>query len=139
MALPVSIGDIIALGATAWNIGQALTNGRKGAPAEFRAVGNQLFSLKTALDLLQQSINDEEIQFTVDEQKHPGLEDGQASANLDQMIRNCIEAMDVVNGELAPYVDSLGGGGSGTGGGGIGGIGVGHGMHAARSHGHKGY
>jgi hypothetical protein len=49
MALPVSIGDVIAMAKLAKTIALAFTKGRKSAPAEFREVENQLYSLSTAL------------------------------------------------------------------------------------------
>ncbi|GAB1317040.1 Fungal N-terminal domain-containing protein [Madurella fahalii] len=49
MASPVSIGDVIAMVKLAKTIAQAFTKGRKSAPAEFREVENQLYSLSTAL------------------------------------------------------------------------------------------
>ncbi|KAK1760373.1 hypothetical protein QBC47DRAFT_366974 [Echria macrotheca] len=49
MASPVSIGDVIAMAKLAKTIAEAFTKGRKSAPAEFREVENQLYSLSTAL------------------------------------------------------------------------------------------
>jgi hypothetical protein len=49
MASPVSIGDVVALAKIARSIAIAFTKGRKSAPAEFREVENQLYSLSAVL------------------------------------------------------------------------------------------
>jgi hypothetical protein len=53
MASPVSIGDVVALAKIARSIAVAFTKGRKSAPAEFREVENQLYSLSAALAAFQ--------------------------------------------------------------------------------------
>jgi hypothetical protein len=52
MTSPVSIGDAVLLSQIALKLGQAFTTGRKSAPAEFREVENQLYSISTALSSL---------------------------------------------------------------------------------------
>jgi hypothetical protein len=49
MASPVSFGDAVAMAKIARRIAQAFTRGYKSAPAEFREVENQLYSLSAAL------------------------------------------------------------------------------------------
>ncbi|KAK4168073.1 hypothetical protein QBC43DRAFT_285378 [Cladorrhinum sp. PSN259] len=50
MASPVSLGDVIAMSKIAWKIAQAFSKGRNSAPAGFREVENQLYSLSRVLD-----------------------------------------------------------------------------------------
>ncbi|KAM5341332.1 hypothetical protein ACJ41O_014363 [Fusarium nematophilum] len=52
MASPVSIGDAFLMAKLAFRIGQALTKGKKSAPAELREVESQLYSLSAALNAL---------------------------------------------------------------------------------------
>ncbi|KIW64496.1 hypothetical protein PV04_09425 [Phialophora macrospora] len=53
MAAPVSFGDAYLMGKLAWRLGRAFTKGRKSAPAEFREVEHQLYSLSMALCALK--------------------------------------------------------------------------------------
>ncbi|KAK4142502.1 uncharacterized protein C8A04DRAFT_13220 [Dichotomopilus funicola] len=53
MASPISFGDAVAIAKIAYRIAHAFTQGSKSAPAEFREVENQLYSLSTALSALQ--------------------------------------------------------------------------------------
>ena len=53
MASPVSFGDVVAMAKLAKAIALAFTRGRRSAPAEFREVENQLYSLSTALAAFQ--------------------------------------------------------------------------------------
>ncbi|KAH7075141.1 hypothetical protein FB567DRAFT_583528 [Paraphoma chrysanthemicola] len=55
MPFAVSIGDAFLLAKLALRIAQAFTKGRKSAPAEFREVESQLYSLSAALDALRAS------------------------------------------------------------------------------------
>lgn len=55
MASPVSFGDAYLIARLAFKIGRAFTKGRKSAPAEFREVENQLYSLSTALYALRKA------------------------------------------------------------------------------------
>ncbi|EGX47037.1 hypothetical protein AOL_s00097g83 [Orbilia oligospora ATCC 24927] len=52
MASPISIGDAFLLAKLALKLGQTFTTGRKSAPAEFREVESQLYSISTALTAL---------------------------------------------------------------------------------------
>ncbi|KAF7533247.1 hypothetical protein G7Z17_g13540 [Cylindrodendrum hubeiense] len=53
MTSPISIGDAYLLAKLALKLGHAFTKGRKSAPAEFREVENQLYSLSAALSALK--------------------------------------------------------------------------------------
>jgi hypothetical protein len=53
MASPVSFGDVVAMAKLAKTIALAFTKGRRSAPAEFREVESQLYSLSTALAAFQ--------------------------------------------------------------------------------------
>lgn len=50
MSFPVSFGDAYLMAKLAFKIGQAFTKGKKSAPAEFREVESQLYSLSAALN-----------------------------------------------------------------------------------------
>lgn len=63
MSFGIGIGDIVLLSNLAHSIGKAITSGRKGAPAEFQEVQNQLFAISKALSFLsaahkQSSVSD---------------------------------------------------------------------------------
>src|SRR5690349_10450853 len=53
MASPVSFGDAFLMAKLAIRIGRAFTTGRKSAPAEFREIESQLYSLSAALAALE--------------------------------------------------------------------------------------
>lgn len=52
MASPISVGDALALARLAIVLGRAFTKGKASAPAEFRDIESQLYSLSAALDSL---------------------------------------------------------------------------------------
>jgi len=58
MASPISVGDALALARLALILGRAFSKGRASAPAEFREVESQLYSLSAALDALTSMIPD---------------------------------------------------------------------------------
>lgn len=58
MASPISVGDALALAKLALVLGRAFSKGRASAPAEFREVESQLYSLSAALDALTSMIPD---------------------------------------------------------------------------------
>lgn len=60
MTFPVSVGDVVLLGSLAWKIGRAFTSGRAGAPAEFSEVENELQSLTTALNILVDTLEEDD-------------------------------------------------------------------------------
>ncbi|KAI1360817.1 hypothetical protein F5Y08DRAFT_331303 [Xylaria arbuscula] len=57
MASPVSFGDAYQMAKLAYRLGHAFTKGRKSAPAEFREVESQLYSLSTALGAIHEAID----------------------------------------------------------------------------------
>ena len=80
------------LGKLAFKLGRAFTSGRKSAPAEFREVENQLYSLSTALSALQKSSISERLNAAVgtDSVLTSPLGDGQeGSAVFKAMLDNC--------------------------------------------------
>jgi len=127
MSFGIGVGDIIVLGKLAFDLGQTFTSGRKGAPASFRQVGNQLFALETALELLNQAVEDRDVVFLANAQRNPGLENGQGYNGLKRMLESCNEVLDNLKKITDKYSDVLGGSGSGTSAGGIAGIGIGQG------------
>lgn len=60
MSSPLSVGDVAVLCSLALKIGRAFTSGRAGAPAEFREVENELQSLKTSLNTLVDTLNEDD-------------------------------------------------------------------------------
>lgn len=60
MSFTPSIGDIMLLSSLAWKIGQAFTSGRGGAPAEFQEVQNELTSLSTAINVLCDTLGEDD-------------------------------------------------------------------------------
>ncbi|KAF3136393.1 hypothetical protein TWF703_005502 [Orbilia oligospora] len=65
MASPVSIGDAFLLAKLALKLGQTFTTGRKSAPAEFREVESQLYSISTALTALGDACQNNGLQFGI--------------------------------------------------------------------------
>src|SRR6266480_180530 len=83
MALPISVGDAILLSQIAYNLGVALTSGRRAASAEFSEIQDLLYTLSRALNLLAHDLPGEESTKTDREET-----DGE-DATLQQMIANC--------------------------------------------------
>jgi hypothetical protein len=73
MTSPVSIGDAYLIARLALKLGRAFTKGRKSAPAEFREVENQLYSLSAALSALDNSIRLHGANIPIDPNKLPSL------------------------------------------------------------------
>ena len=71
MASPVSFGDAVAMSKIAWRIAHAFTKGRKSAPAEFREVENQLYSLSAALAAYKDVCDLDISTLTIDSAKLP--------------------------------------------------------------------
>ncbi|KAF3193785.1 hypothetical protein TWF225_009331 [Orbilia oligospora] len=65
MASPVSIGDAFLLAKLALKLGQTFTTGRKSAPAEFREVESQLYSISTALTALGDACQNNGLQLGI--------------------------------------------------------------------------
>lgn len=71
MASPVSFGDAVTMAKIAWRIAHAFTKGRKSAPAEFREVENQLYSLSAALTAFKDLCGDDVAAVMIDPSKLP--------------------------------------------------------------------
>jgi hypothetical protein len=71
MASPVSFGDAAAMAKIAWRIAHAFTKGQKSAPAEFREVENQLYSLSAALTAFKDVCGNDIAAVEIDPSKLP--------------------------------------------------------------------
>lgn len=92
MGSPVSIGDALLLGKIAFRLGQAFTSGRKSAPAEFREVENQLYSLSVALSALHSSHVAEQLSAALGTDgalTSPSEDRQDGRAVLNTMLDNC--------------------------------------------------
>ncbi|KAK6356513.1 hypothetical protein TWF718_000872 [Orbilia javanica] len=88
MAMPIQIGDVIALANMCYGIAQAFGSGRKAAPVEFREVQNELYGLGQMLDLLKTSVESGAIGPTVPNAIPSPLVE-QAYESIARMIENC--------------------------------------------------
>ncbi|KAK6515596.1 hypothetical protein TWF506_007924 [Arthrobotrys conoides] len=88
MAMPIQIGDVIALANMCYGIAQAFGSGRKAAPVEFREVQNELYGLGQMLDLLKTSVESGAIGPTVPNAVPSPLVE-QAYESIARMIENC--------------------------------------------------
>ncbi|KAK6495417.1 hypothetical protein TWF481_003441 [Arthrobotrys musiformis] len=88
MAMPIQIGDVIALANMCYGIAQAFGSGRKAAPVEFREVQNELYGLGQMLDLLKNSVESGAIGPTVPNAVPSPLVE-QAYDSIARMIENC--------------------------------------------------
>lgn len=98
MASPVSIGDALLIGRLAYQLGCAFTSGRKSAPKEFREIENQLYSLSTALRLLNngRAVDTDGYALNLDLSSAPRLQingDYHNDDILGLMIQNCQETL----------------------------------------------
>lgn len=79
----------------AWKIGSAFTSGRKGAPAEFQEVENELNSLTTSLTLLAEVLDeDDSIIARADQNTRDGV---------DKIIESCKQTLDNLNSFVLRY------------------------------------
>ena len=93
MASPVSIGEALLLCKLAFKLGQTFMSGRKSAPAEFREVENQLYSLSAALSSIHSTRIAASSQLG-NAALAAELEDGQqGSTILAKMLQNCGETL----------------------------------------------
>lgn len=96
MASPVSIGDAYLMGSLAFRLGRAFTKGRKSAPAEFREVENQLYSLSAALCALKDANTSDRASASIEASRLPRVPE-QRHMNGDDiissMLRNCEETL----------------------------------------------
>jgi hypothetical protein len=96
MASPVSFGDAYLMGTLALRLGRAFTKGRKSAPAEFREVENQLYSLSAALCALKDASTANGTGISVDASRLPrGSQQRHADGDdiIRSMLRNCEETL----------------------------------------------
>lgn len=71
MASPISFGDAVAMAKIAWRVAHAFTQGHKSAPAEFREVENQLYSLSAALTAFKDICGTDIAAVAIDPSKLP--------------------------------------------------------------------
>jgi hypothetical protein len=96
MTSPVSIGDAYLMGTLALKLGRAFTKGRKSAPAEFREVENQLYSLSVALSALNNARSVDGSALTIDLGRLSALSQQQQADGEDvvkSMLRSCEETL----------------------------------------------
>jgi hypothetical protein len=96
MTSPVSIGDAYLMGTLALRLGRAFTKGRKSAPAEFREVENQLYSLSAALCSLKDANTGDKASVSVEASRLPRVPEERLVGGDDiisLMLRNCEETL----------------------------------------------
>lgn len=96
MASPVSFGDAVAMSKIAWRIAHAFTKGRTSAPAEFREVENQLYSLSAALAAFKDVCGADVAAVTVDSSKLPARfqdEQQDGARTLSGILDSCAETL----------------------------------------------
>ncbi|KAK4446749.1 hypothetical protein QBC34DRAFT_304236 [Podospora aff. communis PSN243] len=79
MVSPVSFGDVFLMAILAKKIALAFTTGHRSAPAEFREVENQLYSLGTALAAFQAAAEKSSSEFS--------------DQTITDMLRNCYSTL----------------------------------------------
>lgn len=96
MASPISFGDAVAMSKIAWRIAHAFTKGRKSAPAEFREVENQLYSLSAALTAFKDVCGDDVATVTIDSSKLPARfqkEEQDGMQTVSGILDSCSETL----------------------------------------------
>ena len=94
MVSPVSIGDVVAMAKIAKTVALAFTKGRKSAPAEFREIENQLYSLSTALSAFHDAAHgDVSTQLSALTISTSQQEAEPAGQNVTGMLENCYETL----------------------------------------------
>ena len=99
MASPVSFGDAVAMSKIAWRIAHAFTKGRKSAPAEFREVENQLYSLSAALAAFKDVCSTDVAAVAIEPSKLPARfhdEKQDGAHTLSRILDSCGETLAVV-------------------------------------------
>lgn len=96
MSFGIGIGDIVLLSDLARRLGTTLTTGRRGAPAEFQEVQNQLFAINKALKFASSILD------------NPKSRDGDQKVALEdeifsKMIENCGATLKHLDGVLQKY------------------------------------
>ncbi|EFR01478.1 hypothetical protein MGYG_04486 [Nannizzia gypsea CBS 118893] len=108
MASPISVGDAYLMGKVAFQLGRAFTKGRKSAPAEFREVENQLYSLSAALQSFKTASRDESVDLRFDASLLPtrpqaGDEAGGDDDVLNQVLRSCEQTLSHLESIVQKY------------------------------------
>ncbi|UNI23381.1 hypothetical protein JDV02_009205 [Purpureocillium takamizusanense] len=98
MVFTVSFGDAYTMAKIAFRIGQAFTKGKKSAPAEFREVESQLYSLSAALNAFSNArrSSDNAAPLIVDRTQLPANVPSHFSNNQDiilGMLASCQETL----------------------------------------------
>jgi hypothetical protein len=108
MASPVSIGDVFLVGNLALKLGRAFTKGRKSAPAEFREVENQLYSLNVALSALERVRAEGNAAISIDQSRLAGASlprQADAGDSVGTMVRSCEETLKHLEAIVEKYGD----------------------------------
>ncbi|KAH6641083.1 hypothetical protein F5144DRAFT_562477 [Chaetomium tenue] len=96
MASPISFGDAVAMAKIAWNIAHAFTQGNKSAPAEFREVENQLYSLSATLTAFKDACGIDIAAVAIDPSKLPTRFQTQEQDGMQSVagiLNNCHETL----------------------------------------------
>jgi hypothetical protein len=96
MASPISFGDAYLMGKLAWRLGRAFTKGRKSAPADFREVEQQLYSLSAALYALKDAPANDGAALSVDSSQTPATSQPRQTSNgetIATMLQSCKETL----------------------------------------------
>jgi hypothetical protein len=96
MTSPIGFSDAYLLSTLAFKLGKAFTKGRKSAPAEFREVENQLYSLSAALQAFRAESQDAPMSIPVEASSLPRpshLRDGEAQEILGHVIESCNQTL----------------------------------------------
>lgn len=99
MASPLSFGDCFLIAKLCWKLAEAFTSGRNSAPAEFREVENQLYSLSAALDGLQNA-RGKDVATSKAEKK---VDDKWSTA--DKILLNCRETLEHLEAVVKKYAE----------------------------------
>jgi hypothetical protein len=106
MASPVSFGDAYLMGTLAFRLARAFTKGRKSAPAEFREVENQLYSLSAALRALKDAQAEGGAAISVDPSSLPATSHPRQTGNHDPlatMLQSCEETLKHLDATVGRY------------------------------------
>jgi hypothetical protein len=101
MTSPVSIGDAFLISKLAWTLAQTFTQGRKSAPAEFREVENQLYSLSSALEAFERAWGDGNA--TLSAVARPLQARAIKDATIQSILTNCQETLKHLESVVKKY------------------------------------
>ncbi|KAK6506493.1 hypothetical protein TWF506_011400 [Arthrobotrys conoides] len=107
MTSPVSIGDAFLLAKLALTLGRTFTTGRKSAPAEFREVESQLYSISTALTAVGNACQNNGLEIGIDSSllQHP-LQTPRGNKGDDallSMLKGCQDVLKHLEGVVEKY------------------------------------